>query len=95
MLLGGALTSAFNWSWIFFINVPAGMLVLALVPFLLRESRAELEHRHFDAAGAVSITGGLMLLVYAHDPRGAARLGHRRDDRPARGVRRAHRRRSS
>src|SRR3954469_12798085 len=65
VLLGGALTSAFNWSWIFFINVPAGVLVLALVPFLLRESRADLNHRHFDAAGAASITGGLMLLVYA------------------------------
>src|SRR5947207_4337388 len=65
VLLGGALTSAFSWSWIFFINVPAGVIVLALVPFLLRESRADLDHRHFDAAGAVSITGGLMLLVYA------------------------------
>jgi EmrB/QacA subfamily drug resistance transporter len=65
VLLGGALTSAFSWSWIFFINVPAGVIVLALVPFLLRESRADLFHRHFDAAGAVSITGGLMLLVYA------------------------------
>ena len=65
VLLGGALTSAFNWSWIFFINVPAGVIVLALVPFLLRESRADLNHRHFDAAGATSITAGLMLLVYA------------------------------
>jgi EmrB/QacA subfamily drug resistance transporter len=65
VLLGGALTSAFSWSWIFFINVPAGVLVLALVPFLLKESRADLAHRHFDAAGATSITGGLMLLVYA------------------------------
>src|SRR5213593_3805285 len=65
VLLGGALTSAFSWSWIFFINVPAGMIVLALTPWLLRESRADLDHRHFDAAGAVTITGGLMLLVYA------------------------------
>jgi EmrB/QacA subfamily drug resistance transporter len=65
VLLGGALTSAFNWSWIFFINVPVGLLVLALSPVLLRESRADLDHRHFDSAGAVSITGGLMVLVYA------------------------------
>ncbi len=65
VLLGGALTSAFNWSWIFFVNVPVGILVLALTPFLLRESRAELDHRHFDTAGAFSITAGLMLLVYA------------------------------
>src|SRR5690242_20980152 len=48
VLLGGALTSAFNWSWIFFVNVPAGALVLGLSPWLLRESRAKLAHRHFD-----------------------------------------------
>src|SRR5881398_2571584 len=65
VLLGGALTSAFSWSWIFFINVPAGAIVLAVTPWLLRESRANLDHRHFDTAGAASITGGLMLLVYA------------------------------
>src|SRR3954449_9180827 len=64
VLLGGALTSAFSWSWIFFINVPGGVLVLALSPVLLKESRANLNHRHFDTAGAASITGGLMLLVY-------------------------------
>jgi EmrB/QacA subfamily drug resistance transporter len=64
VLLGGALTSALSWSWIFFINVPAGIAVLALTPWLVRESRAELTHRHFDVAGAVSITGGLMVLVY-------------------------------
>jgi EmrB/QacA subfamily drug resistance transporter len=64
VLLGGALTSI-NWSWIFFVNVPVGVLVIALTPFLLKESRANLAHRSFDLAGAVSITGGLMLLVYA------------------------------
>ena len=65
VLLGGALTSSLSWSWIFFINVPVGALVIGLSPWLLRESRAELSHRHFDFAGATSITGGLMLLVYA------------------------------
>jgi MFS family permease len=65
VLLGGALTSALSWSWIFFINVPVGVLVLALAPHLVRESRAEVAHRHFDLPGAASITGGLMLLVYA------------------------------
>src|ERR671938_44777 len=64
VLLGGALTSALSWSWIFFINVPVGALVLGLSPWLLRESRADLRHRHFDFAGAATITGGLMLLVY-------------------------------
>src|SRR6059036_3325299 len=65
VLLGGALTSGLNWSWIFFINVPVGALVVGLSPWLLRESRADLRHRHFDVAGAATITGGLMLLVYA------------------------------
>jgi EmrB/QacA subfamily drug resistance transporter len=65
VLLGGALTSGLNWSWIFFINVPVGALVIGLTPWLLRESRADLAHRHFDFAGAASITSGLMLLVYA------------------------------
>jgi EmrB/QacA subfamily drug resistance transporter len=65
VLLGGALTSALSWSWIFFINVPVGALVMGVSPWLLRESRANLAHRHFDFTGAASITGGLMLLVYA------------------------------
>jgi len=65
VLLGGALTSGLNWSWIFFINVPVGIVVMALTPVLLRESKADLAHRHFDFAGATSITAGLMLLVYA------------------------------
>ena len=64
VLLGGLLTSYLSWSWIFFINVPVGAAAIALTPVLLRESRAELV-RHFDFAGAVSITSGLMLLVYA------------------------------
>src|SRR2546421_1413099 len=65
VLLGGALTSGLSWSWIFFINVPVGALVIGLSPWLLRESRADLQHRHFDVAGAASITAGLMVLVYA------------------------------
>jgi EmrB/QacA subfamily drug resistance transporter len=64
-LLGGALTSGLSWSWIFYINVPAGVLVLVASPRVLRESRADMPDRRFDFAGAVSITGGLMLLVYA------------------------------
>jgi EmrB/QacA subfamily drug resistance transporter len=65
VLLGGLLTSYLSWSWIFFINVPVGIAAIALTPMLLRESRADLAHRHFDFPGAVSITAGLMLLVYA------------------------------
>jgi EmrB/QacA subfamily drug resistance transporter len=65
VLLGGILTSYVSWSWIFFINVPVAIAAIVLAPILLDESRADLAHRHFDVAGAVSITGGLMLLVYA------------------------------
>ncbi|TML75311.1 MAG: DHA2 family efflux MFS transporter permease subunit [Actinobacteria bacterium] len=65
VLLGGVITSYLGWSWIFFINVPVGLAAIALTPFLLRESRADLAHRHFDVAGATSVTAGLMLLVYA------------------------------
>jgi EmrB/QacA subfamily drug resistance transporter len=65
VLLGGVLTSYLNWSWIFFINVPVGVAAAALAPLLLRESRPDLGHRHFDFAGAATVTGGLMLLVYA------------------------------
>jgi EmrB/QacA subfamily drug resistance transporter len=65
VLLGGLLTSYLSWSWIFFINVPVAVAAIAVTPMLLRESRADLAHRHFDVAGAVTITSGLMLLVYA------------------------------
>jgi EmrB/QacA subfamily drug resistance transporter len=64
VLLGGVLTSYVHWSWIFFINVPVGVALIALAPVLLRESRAELAHRRFDFAGATSVTAGLMLFVY-------------------------------
>jgi EmrB/QacA subfamily drug resistance transporter len=64
VLLGGVLTSYVHWSWIFFINVPVGVALIALTPALLRESRAELGHRRFDFAGAAAVTAGLMLLVY-------------------------------
>ncbi len=65
VLLGGVLTSYLNWSWIFFVNVPVGIAAIAVTPWLLGESRATLAHRHFDVAGAATVTSGLMLLVYA------------------------------
>jgi EmrB/QacA subfamily drug resistance transporter len=65
VLLGGVLTSYLSWSWVFFINIPVGVTAIVLTPLLLQESRAGLANRHFDLPGAASITGGLMLLVYA------------------------------
>src|SRR5262245_53647702 len=65
VLLGGILTSYLSWSWVFFINVPVAVVAIVLTPVLLRESRADLAHRHFDLPGAISVTAGLMLLVYA------------------------------
>src|SRR5947199_5350439 len=61
VLLGGVLTSAFGWSWIFFVNIPVGALLIVVAPLLVHESRAQVNHRHFDASGAAAITGGLML----------------------------------
>ncbi len=65
VLLGGVLTSYLGWAWIFYVNVPVGIAAAALAPVLLRESRADLGHRHFDVLGAVTATSGLSLLVYA------------------------------
>ena len=65
VLLGGVLTSYVNWSWIFFINVPVGVALIAVTPLLLQESYAGLAKRRFDLAGATSVTAGLMLFVYA------------------------------
>jgi EmrB/QacA subfamily drug resistance transporter len=64
VLLGGVLTEYAGWEWIFFVNVPIGLLALLIVPRVVRESRAPELARHFDAAGAVTVTAGLMLLVY-------------------------------
>jgi EmrB/QacA subfamily drug resistance transporter len=64
-LIGGPLVDGPGWRWIFFINVPVGLFGLMLSPLLLRESRAALTRRSYDPAGALTITGALVLLVYA------------------------------
>ena len=64
-LIGGPLVDGLGWEWIFFLNVPFGLLALALIPVLLPESRAVTARRSYDPAGALTITGALVLLVYA------------------------------
>src|SRR4051795_1111670 len=64
VLLGGVLTSALSWSWIFFVNVPIGVAAFILTPILLRESR-DASVKSFDALGAILVTSGLSSFVYA------------------------------
>jgi EmrB/QacA subfamily drug resistance transporter len=65
VLLGGVLTDGLGWQWVLWVNVPVSLIALALTPGLIPESRSESETRHFDAAGAVSVTAGLSVLAYA------------------------------
>jgi len=63
VLLGGVLTDALSWEWIFLVNVPVGVASFVLAPFLLQESRDAGVER-FDVPGAVLVTTGLSSLVY-------------------------------
>jgi EmrB/QacA subfamily drug resistance transporter len=63
VLLGGVLTDALSWEWIFFVNVPVGVVGFALAPLLLQESK-DAHVRRFDLPGAVLVTSGLSSLVY-------------------------------
>jgi EmrB/QacA subfamily drug resistance transporter len=64
LLLGGVLTQAISWPWIFFVNVPIGVIAVGLALRLVPGGRGYVEHRGADAFGALSITGGLALLIY-------------------------------
>ena len=64
VLLGGILTSALSWHWLFYVNVPVGILGLALAPVFLTESR-DAHAKRYDIPGAALVTGGLITLVYA------------------------------
>src|SRR5215212_702480 len=64
VLLGGILTDALSWEWIFRVNVPVGILAFAVTPLLLAESR-DAHVKSYDVPGAVMVTAGLSSLVYA------------------------------
>ena len=65
VLLGGILTKYLGWEWIFFVNIPVGIVVLALATRFVRESRHEDAVHEYDVFGALSVTSGLVLLVYS------------------------------
>jgi EmrB/QacA subfamily drug resistance transporter len=65
LIAGGLLTRYVGWEYIFFLNLPIGIAVLLLAPRIVPESRLEATRRRFDLLGAVMVTGGLLLLVYA------------------------------
>src|SRR6202035_270712 len=65
LLMGGILTSLLSWQWVFFVNVPVGVLAIALALRFVPESRLENASGGMDVFGALSVTGGLVVLVYA------------------------------
>jgi EmrB/QacA subfamily drug resistance transporter len=65
LLIGGILTDVFSWPWIFLVNIPIGIGTAIAALRLIPESRGQMTHRRFDLAGAVSVTAGLLVLVYA------------------------------
>src|ERR1700751_3656434 len=65
LISGGLLTRYFGWQYIFFLNLPIGAAALLLAPRIVPESRLDAARRRFDPFGAVTVTAGLSLLVYA------------------------------
>jgi MFS family permease len=65
LLLGGVLTDLASWRWIFFVNVPVGVALAVATVWFVPESRSQLAHRRFDLPGAVAVTAGLVVLVFA------------------------------
>jgi EmrB/QacA subfamily drug resistance transporter len=64
LVLGGVLTTALSWPWIFYVNVPVGIAVFVASLRYVPESKDTVIHKSFDLAGAVTVTGGLLALVY-------------------------------
>jgi len=65
VLLGGLLTDTLDWHWIFLVNLPIGIAVIALSLVLLPADRGSASGQRLDVAGAVTVTVSLMLAVYA------------------------------
>jgi EmrB/QacA subfamily drug resistance transporter len=65
VLLGGILTDALSWHWIFLVNVPVGIRVVVLSLLLIPAARVSTAARRLDIAGAVTVTASLMIAVYA------------------------------
>jgi EmrB/QacA subfamily drug resistance transporter len=65
LIAGGLLTRYLGWQYIFFLNVPIGAAALLLSPRIVPESRLQTARRRYDLAGGVTVTSGLVLLVYA------------------------------
>ena len=65
LVFGGLLTTFIGWHWVFFVNVPFALLIVLLARLVVPEGRSRAATRSFDLADAVTVTGGLLLLVYA------------------------------
>jgi EmrB/QacA subfamily drug resistance transporter len=65
VLLGGVLVNSFDWHWIFLVNIPVGIILVALSLWLLPKGHVAPESRHLDIAGAFLVTSSLMLAVYS------------------------------
>ncbi len=65
VLLGGILTEYLSWRWVFLVNVPVILIVMPLVLRIVPESNSGEDHNDFDIPGAVTVTAGLSMLVYA------------------------------
>ena len=65
LLVGGIVTQAVNWHWIFFINIPVGVVTLLLGRALLEESEGIGLDKGVDVLGSITVTAALMLAIYA------------------------------
>ncbi|GAA4293972.1 EmrB/QacA subfamily drug resistance transporter [Actinomadura luteofluorescens] len=73
-ILGGVLTDLLSWRWAFLVNVPVAVLIFAVTPAVVAESRSR-DGARLDVPGAVTVTGGLLALVYGITSAGSAGWG--------------------